>query len=231
MYQWPMSRTTPNRAGIEALARAVVALRTSIGWSQSELAHRAGMSQPMISRLERGQATDVTIGAAWRVLEAMGARPSLMVEPPYLGDRARQRDAAHARCTSHVGRRLERSGWVVAREVEVGGGRSRGWIDVLAFHPPTGLLLVIEVKTELHDLDRWSARLAGMNARRGLPRDGWAGGRAGSSALCCSLRPRPTSNGCDRTTKPSRAASQFGRPSSARRLMVPGSDRVAARWQ
>ena len=146
--------------------------RAAIGWSKAELARRAGMSQSMISRLERGQATDVTIGAAWRVLEAMGARPSLTVEPPYLGDRARQRDAAHARCTSHVGRRLERSGWLVAREVEVGGGRSRGWIDVLAFHPPTGLLLVIEVKTELHDLGQvertlgWYEREAWAAARR-----------------------------------------------------------------
>lgn len=172
MYHSPVPRPTPNRAGIEALARAVVALRTAIGWSQAELALRAGLSQPMISRLERGQTMDVTIGTAWRVLEAMGARPSLTVEPPYLGDRARQRDAAHARCTSHVGRRLERSGWLVAREVEVGGGRSRGWIDVLAFHPLTGLLLVIEVKTELHDLGQvertlgWYEREAWASARR-----------------------------------------------------------------
>jgi transcriptional regulator with XRE-family HTH domain len=185
MYQWPMPRPTPYSAGIEALARAVVSIRTALGWSQMDLALRAGMSQSTISRLERGQATDVTIGTAWRVLEAMGARPSLTVEPPYLGDRARQRDAAHARCTSHVGRRLERSGWLVAREVEVGGGRSRGWIDVLAFHPPTGLLLVIEVKTELHDLGQvertlgWYEREAWAAARR----RGWRPRRVCSGLL------------------------------------------------
>jgi hypothetical protein len=61
---------------------------------------------------------------------------------------------------------------MVAREVEVGGDRSRGWIDVLAFHAPTGLLLVIEVKAELHDLGQiertlgWYEREAWAAARR-----------------------------------------------------------------
>jgi hypothetical protein len=95
---------------------------------------------------------DLTLAMAIRLLESMGARLNLNVAPPFLGDRARQRDAAHARCTSYVGRRLEAIGWQVASEVEVGGDRSRGWIDVLAYHPALGITLVIEVKTEIHDL-------------------------------------------------------------------------------
>jgi len=130
------------------------------------------MSQPMVSAIERSNLGDVTLETAWRLLNAMGARVSLAIDPPYLGDRSRQSDAAHARCTSHVGRRLERAGWIVAREVEVGGDRSRGWIDILAYHPPTGLLLVIEVKTELHDLGQiervlgWYEREAWVSGRR-----------------------------------------------------------------
>ena len=77
--------------------------------------------------------------------------------------------------SGHVARRLEHAGWQVASEVEVGGDRSRGWIDLLAFQPATGLLLVIELKTEIHDLgqiDRalgWYVREAWAAARR----SGW----------------------------------------------------------
>jgi transcriptional regulator with XRE-family HTH domain len=143
-----------------------------MGWSQAELACRAHLSQPTVSAIERGRIGDVTFETAWRLLDALGARASLAIDPPYLGDRSRQADAAHARCTSHVGRRLERAGWQVAREVEVGGGRSRGWIDILAYHPRTGLVLVVEVKTELRDLGQiertlgWYEREAWASARR-----------------------------------------------------------------
>ncbi len=57
-------------------------------------------------------------------------------------------------------------------EVEVGGDRSRGWIDVLAYHPATGWLLVIEIKTEIRDLGAierslgWYERDAIVAARR-----------------------------------------------------------------
>jgi hypothetical protein len=63
--------------------------------------------------------------------------------------------------------------------VEIGGDRSRGWIDLLAFETATRILLVIEVKTELHDLGAlertmnwyereapWAARRLGWNPHR-----------------------------------------------------------------
>ena len=51
-----------------------------------------------------------------------------------------------------IAHRLSRAGFDVATEVEVGGGRWRGFVDLLAMHPAQRLLLVIEVKTELDDL-------------------------------------------------------------------------------
>jgi hypothetical protein len=54
----------------------------------------------------------------------------------------------------------------------VGGDRSRGWIDLLAFHPVSGVLLVIEIKTEIRDLGQierslgWYEREAWAAARR-----------------------------------------------------------------
>ncbi len=147
-------------------------VRRAIGWSQRELAARAGVSQPLVSAIENGQLPKVSVVTLTRLLEAMGARLILDASRPFLGDRERQRDPAHARCATHVGRRLERDGWLVASEVEIGGNRSRGWIDLLAFHPGTGLLLVIEIKTEIHDVGAierslgWYEREAWAAARR-----------------------------------------------------------------
>lgn len=130
------------------------------------------MSQAWVSAVEAGKAKDLTFGAATRLVEAMGARLVISVDAPFLGDRRRQRDAAHVRCVSYVARRLERAGWLVAREVEIGGDRSRGWIDVLAFHAAQGVVLMIEVKTEIHDfgsIERsmgWYEREAWAAARR-----------------------------------------------------------------
>ena len=157
------------------MARAVLDLRSALGWSQAELARRAGLSQPLVSAVEGARVDGLTFRTAARLLDAMGARLAIAVDAPYLGNRQYQRDAAHAHCVGHVGRRLAAAGWLVAREVEVGSDRSRGWIDVLAFHPTTGLVLVIEVKTELRDLGQiertlgWYEREAWAAARR----QGW----------------------------------------------------------
>jgi transcriptional regulator with XRE-family HTH domain len=162
-----------DRAGYRfEIGLAVKSLRTAIGWSQQTLGVRAGVSQSLVSLVERGRIDDLTFGTASSLLEAMGARLLVRVDAPYLGDRARQREPAHARMSAHTVRRLRLSGWVAASEVEVGGDRSRGWIDILAFHPETGTLLVIELKTEIHDLGQmerslgWYEREAFAAARR-----------------------------------------------------------------
>lgn len=137
---------------IRAIASAVADLRRAIGWSQAELGKRAGFSQSFVSLVENNRIDDLTLSGATRLLEAMGARLEVVITTPFLGDRARQRDPVHAKCSSYVATRLQRSGWLTATEVEVGGDRSRGWIDVLAYHPHHRLLLVIELKTEIRDI-------------------------------------------------------------------------------
>jgi transcriptional regulator with XRE-family HTH domain len=154
------------------IGAAVKSLRTAIGWSQQMLASRAGVSQSLVSLVERGRLDDLTFGTASALLEAMGGRLVVRVDAPYLGDRARQREPAHARMSTYTVRRLRSSDWLAATEVEVGGDRSRGWIDILAVHPETGTLLVIELKTEIHDLGQierslgWYEREAFATARR-----------------------------------------------------------------
>jgi transcriptional regulator with XRE-family HTH domain len=158
--------------GVQIVGNAVASLREILGWTQEELGRRAGTSQGMVSAVEHAQLGDMTFSRAERLLAAMGARLVISVDAPFLGDRLRQRDPAHARCSTHVASRLRRAGWQVATEVEVGGDRSRGWIDVLAWHPETEFLLVIEIKTEIHDLGGieralgWYEREAGLVAQR-----------------------------------------------------------------
>lgn len=155
-----------------AVGSTVKTLRTAIGWSQRELGARAGMSQSMVCLAERGGLPDLTFSTATALLGAMGARLTIGADAPFLGDRERQRDPAHARLSAHVVTRLRRAGWEARAEVEVGGDRSRGWMDVLAVHPISRVMLVIELKTEIHDLGQierslgWYEREAWAVARR-----------------------------------------------------------------
>ncbi|HWK88870.1 MAG TPA: helix-turn-helix transcriptional regulator [Longimicrobium sp.] len=53
------------------IARNVLSLRVRAGWTQSELARRAGMSQPRITRIEAAQ-IDFGIGTLDRLASALG---------------------------------------------------------------------------------------------------------------------------------------------------------------
>ena len=61
-------------------------------------------------------------------------------------------------------RRLKRLGFDVRTEVEIGDGRTRGWIDVLAYRAADRVLLCIEVKTQVDDAGR-VLRSLGWNVR------------------------------------------------------------------
>lgn len=165
------SRTSAPGAS-HPLGRAVRDLRRAIGWTQADLARAAGFSQAWISTIERDGSAGLLVGTAERLVAAMGGRLLWTVDAPVLADRRLQRDAGHVRCVAYVMARLRGTGWRVATEVEVGGDRSRGWIDILAHHPLSGVLLVVEVKTELHDLGAiqrtlgWYEREAWTAARR-----------------------------------------------------------------
>jgi transcriptional regulator with XRE-family HTH domain len=155
-----------------ALGAAVRDLRHAIGWTQAELGRRAAVSQSTVSLVETGRCPDLAVRVITELLGAMGATLHCGIEAPYLADRSLQRDAGHVRCVEYAAARLRRAGWEVAIEVEVGSDRSRGWIDILAYRPSTGLVIVFEVKTELHDLGAierslgWYEREAWAAARR-----------------------------------------------------------------
>jgi transcriptional regulator with XRE-family HTH domain len=131
--------------------RASRDVRVRLGLSLEAVASAAGITASYLARIERGR-SNPTFDTVDRVSEALGLQLYLDIRPPvFLGSRPTS-DLVHARCSAYVERRLRTGGWSTAREVAMIDGRYRGWIDLLAFDPTTGSLLIIEVKTRLDDI-------------------------------------------------------------------------------
>jgi transcriptional regulator with XRE-family HTH domain len=152
------------------VGRAIAEARTRARWTQRELQRRSGVSQPEICRIERGRSPSLRLETLDRLLTVLGVRYRLDFDLP--GTPLLQRDFVHAWALGSLRRRLGRMGFVVPGEVEIGGDRSRGWIDTLAFRPADRLLAVGEFKSDLIDiggLERqvgWYEREAAIAAAR-----------------------------------------------------------------
>lgn len=128
------------------------------------------MSRSVIGRIERGQADRVAVHTLMRVTAELGARVDVRLL--WHGEGLdRLLDARHATLVDRTLDLLVRQAWTVATEVSFNLRGERGSIDILAFHLPTGSLLVVEVKSVVPDmqamlvaLDR-KGRLGGEIAR------------------------------------------------------------------
>jgi transcriptional regulator with XRE-family HTH domain len=139
-------------------------LRLRAGFTQAALARRAGVSRAAVSSLERGQLGALPLDRVRAVAGALEVR--LDVTPRWRGsDLDRLLDAAHAALVDQVVAILRTHGWEVAPETSFSIFGERGSIDVLAWHPARLMLLVVEVKSRIVDIQ---ALLAGIDRKRRL---------------------------------------------------------------
>ena len=128
-------------------------LRIRLGWRQRDLGAACGVSPSTISRIERGHLASVSVATLRRVAAVLEIRLDLV--PRWRGgDLDRLLSSRHSALHDAVARDLaRRDGWVFRPEVSFSMWGERGVVDILAFHPASGAIAVIELKTDIADVN------------------------------------------------------------------------------
>jgi transcriptional regulator with XRE-family HTH domain len=133
------------------LGRVIRALRIRRAWRQLDVADKAGVSQSLIARVERGGAGRVRLDTLDRIVQVVEARLTVRVD--WNGEAAdRLLDADHAQLVEQVLVALRAARWNAIPEVTFNVYGERGSIDVLGWHAPTPTVLVVEAKTVVPDV-------------------------------------------------------------------------------
>jgi transcriptional regulator with XRE-family HTH domain len=104
-----------------------------------------------VSRIERGNLESASVGVVVRIAAVLEIRLDWI--PRWRGGELdRMLNSGHAAMHEAVARDLSGSAWLTAAETTFAIYGERGIIDILAFHPATGALLVIELKTDIVDV-------------------------------------------------------------------------------
>ncbi len=134
------------------VGRSIRAVRVRKGWRQRDVAAAAGVSQDAVSRLERGRLGGMTVDS----IRAIGGAIGVLIDltPRWQGGEVdRLLGWRHSALHEQVAARFAQlPGWTTVPEVTFSVYGERGAIDVLAWHAPTRTLLVIELKTEIVDV-------------------------------------------------------------------------------
>ncbi len=122
------------------------------GWRQRDLATAVGVSDATISRVERGHLDSAGLGRIRAIARALDIRVELL--PRSRGSELdRLISSRHAAPGESVTKWLGGlGGWGVRPEVSFSRYGERGIIDLLAWHPGTRSLLVIELKAAIVDV-------------------------------------------------------------------------------
>jgi DNA-binding Xre family transcriptional regulator len=153
---------------------AMRVLRARRRWRQQDLGARAALSRDAVSRAETGHLDGITIGSLQRLTKALDA--SLVVDIRYQGaELDRLVDRAHAMLQEAAARRLSEVGWLTRAEVSFNHYGDRGSCDILALHPSTRMVMVVEVKSRLGNIQETLHRVdvKGRLARAIVGELGW----------------------------------------------------------
>ena len=172
------------------LGTALRKLRFERGWTQAELADRAGVSQSFVSRTERGKLGSSSIGGLRALADALDARIDIRLLW-HGGDLDRLLNRRHSAMHEIVARLFSSlPEWVTAPEVSYAIYGERGTIDILAWHAASAVAVVIELKTEIVDIQELIGKLD--QKRRLAPRiaaeRGWAPRSVGALLIVAESR-------------------------------------------
>jgi transcriptional regulator with XRE-family HTH domain len=151
------------------LAAAVRRVRQANGWRQADVASLAGISDSTVSRIERGDVDDIRIATIREVANVLEIRVDLV--PRWRGgDLDRLVNRAHSLLHESVAEAFRRRwpAWVLAPEATFSIYGERGAVDILAWHPGRRAVLVIELKTDVVDVNEL---LGTLDRKRRLARN------------------------------------------------------------
>jgi transcriptional regulator with XRE-family HTH domain len=144
---------------------ALKAIRIRKGWRQTDLAANAGVSATIIVRIERGRLDSIPVGVLRRVATALDARLDTYIRWQG-GDLGRLINARHSAMHEAMARSFtSHPDWAAEPEVSYSVFGERGVIDILAWNPTRQSLLVVELKTQLVDINDL---MGSMNRKRRL---------------------------------------------------------------
>jgi transcriptional regulator with XRE-family HTH domain len=160
-----------------ALGRQVRDIRVAKNLRQADVADRAGVTRELVSEIERGLVAAVRVCDLRAVSRAL-EMPSIVMLGWRLPEVERLRDRVHSALVEEAARRLEGEGWTVRVEYSFNVYGDRGRADLLAWHPETRTLLIVEAKSRLWDIQETLGALD--QKRRVLPQlaadeFGWRG--------------------------------------------------------
>jgi transcriptional regulator with XRE-family HTH domain len=143
-------------------------VRIKRGWRQRDVAERAKVSAATVSRMERGHLGTFSLKSIRAVAAALDVRLDLQARWRS-GDLDRLLNAKHSALHEQVARYFggQLPKWVFEPEVSFAVFGERGVIDILAWHAGRRSLLVIELKTDIVDVNDL---VGGVDRKRRLAR-------------------------------------------------------------
>jgi transcriptional regulator with XRE-family HTH domain len=137
----------------QRLGAIVRTVRLRRKFRQEDLGRAAGVSRATISLVERGHCESLSLATIRRIAGALDVRVDV-VGWWRGGDLDRLLNRRHSLLAESVAARVASSpGWVLEPEVTFSFYGERGVVDQLAWHAQTAHLLVIELKTQLVDIN------------------------------------------------------------------------------
>jgi transcriptional regulator with XRE-family HTH domain len=139
----------------QRLGSAIRHVRVRRRLRQADLAAAAGVSRSSISLAERGHVGGMSVDTVRKIAAALDLRIDLVARWRG-GELDRLFNARHSALHEAVARwfRAEMPSWILRPEVSFSIYGERGIVDIVAWHPPTRALAIVELKTDVVDVNQ-----------------------------------------------------------------------------